>query len=98
MTEGVTNLKFEDFMKVELTVGKIKSVEDHPNADKLYVVNLDDGTENGRTICAGIKEHYSISDLEGLMVIFCGESSTKKTQGRHFRGHDARRLRMMMVW
>ena len=34
-----------------------------------YMSNLDDGTENGRTICAGIKEHYSISDLEGLMVI-----------------------------
>ena len=58
----------EDFLKVEMTVGKIKSVEDHPNADKLYVVNLDDGSENGRTICAGIKEHYSISELDKNLV------------------------------
>ena len=81
MKEGLTNLKFEDFMKVELTVGKIKSVEDHPNADKLYVVNLDDGTENGRTICAGIKDHYSISDLEGLMVIFVANLAPRKLRG-----------------
>ena len=81
VTEGLTNLKFEDFMKVELTVGKIKSVEDHPNADKLYVVRLDDGTENGRTICAGIKDHYSISDLEGLMVIFVANLAPRKLRG-----------------
>ncbi len=81
VTEGLTSLKFEDFLKVEMTVGKIKSVEDHPNADKLYVVNLDDGSENGRTICAGIKEHYSISELEGLMVIFVANLAPRKLRG-----------------
>ncbi|MAT86287.1 MAG: methionine--tRNA ligase [Euryarchaeota archaeon] len=81
VTEGLTSLKFDDFLKVEMTVGKIKSVEDHPNADKLYVVNLDDGSENGRTICAGIKEHYSISELEGLMVIFVANLAPRKLRG-----------------
>ena len=81
VTEGLTSLKFEDFLKVEMKVGKIKSVEDHPNADKLYVVNLDDGSENGRTICAGIKEHYSISELEGLMVIFVANLAPRKLRG-----------------
>ena len=31
-------------MQVNLRVGTIQRVEDHPNADKLYVVELDDGT------------------------------------------------------
>ena len=55
MPEGTTHLDFETFMEVELRVGRIVSVSDHENADKLYVVSIDDGTEEGRTICAGLK-------------------------------------------
>jgi methionyl-tRNA synthetase len=43
--EGIEYVDFETFMKVDLRVGKISSVEEHPNADKLYVVKLDDGTD-----------------------------------------------------
>ena len=43
---------FEDFKKLELKVGEIKEVDDHPNADKLYVLKVDIGEE--RTIIAGI--------------------------------------------
>ena len=39
---GIKYIDFETFMKVELNVGKITSVEDHPNADKLMIVNVDD--------------------------------------------------------
>lgn len=79
--EGVVHLKFEDFMKVELKVGKIKSVEDHPNADKLYVVNLDDGSSEGRTICAGLKEHYTTEDLHGKSVVFVANLAPRKLRG-----------------
>ena len=37
--EGVKYLNFDDFMKVDLKVGRILNVENHPNADKLYVIN-----------------------------------------------------------
>ena len=63
--EGITYLEFETFMKVNLRVGRILSVEDHPNADKLYVVRLDDGTDDGRTICAGLKAYYEPEEMEG---------------------------------
>ena len=43
--EGTTYLNFETFMEVDLRVGKISAVEDHPNADRLFVVTLEDGTE-----------------------------------------------------
>ena len=61
--EGIEYLDFETFMEVELRVGRIMSVEDHPNADRLYVVTLDDGSEQGRTICAGIKAYYATDEL-----------------------------------
>ena len=79
--EGIEYLDFETFMKVDLKVGKITSVEDHPNADKLYVVKLDDGTTNGRTICAGIKKYYSIEELTGKSVIFVSNLKPRPLRG-----------------
>ena len=79
-TEGIKFLEFDDFMKVELKVGKISSVEDHPDADKLYVVHLDDG-KNGRTICAGIKEYYTIEQLTGMTVVFVANLKPRPLRG-----------------
>jgi methionyl-tRNA synthetase len=33
----------EDFKKLELKVARIKEVQDHPNADKLYIIIIDLG-------------------------------------------------------
>ena len=81
MPEGVTYLDFETFMKVELRVGKILTVEDHENADKLYVISIDDGSENGRTICAGLKEYYSPSDMVDKTIVFVANLQPRKLRG-----------------
>ena len=80
-TEGVTYLDFETFMEVNLRVGRITSVADHPNADKLYVVQLDDGTAEGRTICAGLKEHYTPEEMEGKSVVFVENLKPRPLRG-----------------
>lgn len=79
--EGITYLEFETFMEVELRVGKIVTVEDHPNADRLYVVKLDDGTNTQRTICAGIKEYYSAADLQNMTVVFVANLKPRPLRG-----------------
>ena len=79
--EGVNFIEFDQFMAVDLKLGKILSVEDHPNADRLYVVNLDDGTEKGRTICAGLKEFYSKEDMVGMSVAFVANLAPRKLRG-----------------
>ena len=79
--EGIAYLEFETFMEVELRVGKIVNVEDHPNADRLYVVKLDDGTDSQRTICAGIKEYYSSEDLMGKTVVFVANLKPRPLRG-----------------
>lgn len=79
--EGITYLEFETFMEVELRVGKIVSVEDHPNADRLYVVKLDDGTDLQRTICAGIKEYYSVDELMNKSVVFVANLKPRPLRG-----------------
>ena len=79
--EGIEFVDFETFMKVDLRVGKITSVEDHPNADKLYVVKLDDGTDNGRTICAGLKNYYTIDEMTGKTVVFVSNLKPRPLRG-----------------
>ena len=79
--EGIAYVEFDTFMKVNLRVGKISSVEEHPNADKLYVVSLDDGTEAGRTICAGIKAYYTVEQMEGKLVVFVENLAPRKIRG-----------------
>jgi len=79
--EGIAYVDFETFMKVELRVGKIISVEEHPNADKLLVVRIDDGSEDGRTICAGLKEYYSADQMNGMHVIYVANLEPRKLRG-----------------
>ena len=79
--EGTTYLNFETFMEVDLRVGVISSVEDHPDADRLYVVKLDDGTADGRTICAGIKEYYQPADMIGKSVVFVSNLKPRPLRG-----------------
>lgn len=81
MPEGTTHLDFETFTKVELRTGKIIEVTDHDNADKLYVVKIDDGSEVGRTICAGIKEYYSPEQMVGKSIVFVANLKPRKLRG-----------------
>jgi len=43
-------------------------VEDHPNADKLYLVKIDVGDRVLQS-CAGLKNHYKKSELENRAVV-----------------------------
>lgn len=61
-------VKFEDFKKLDLKIAKILKVEDHPNADKLYLVTVATG-EAEKTIVAGIKPYYKKEELEGKSVV-----------------------------
>ena len=79
--EGADYIDFEDFMKVEMKTGKVISVEEHPNADKLYVITIQDGPDSTRTVCAGLKEYYNPTDLEGLNVVFVANLEPRKLRG-----------------
>ena len=58
----------EDFRKLELKVAKIKEVQDHPNADKLYIIIVDLGDKT-KQVVAGIKGSYQKEDLVGRQVV-----------------------------
>ena len=59
----------QDFQNVELKVGTVLSVEDHPNANKLMVIRVDLGEEKPRTLVAGLKEYYAYDELKGKQIV-----------------------------
>lgn len=61
-------ITLEDFKKLELKVAEIKEVNDHPRADKLYLIKLDLG-DKIKQVVAGIKTSYSKDELIGKQVV-----------------------------
>jgi len=63
-------IKFSDWQKMDLRVGKIKAVKDHPNAEKLYLLLIDIGPiEQNIQLVAGLKQHYKKEELLNKKVI-----------------------------
>lgn len=79
-------ISYEDFTKIDLRVAKIKSAEFHPNADKLIVLQLDDGSEAGRQICAGIRGHYEPEELVGKSIVIAANLEPRKIRGEISNG------------
>jgi methionine--tRNA ligase beta chain len=67
-SEGNKMIPFAEFQKLDLRVAKVLSVENHPNADKLYVLKIDlGGTE--RQIVAGLRAYYTPEQLLGSTIV-----------------------------
>lgn len=61
-------VSFAEFKKLELKVAQIKEVNDHPQADKLYVLTIDLGDKT-KQIVAGIKNSYKKEELIGKQIV-----------------------------
>jgi len=61
-------ISIEEFKKLDLRIARIKEVNDHPNADRLYVVRLVIGDQE-RDVVAGIKKGYNKEELLGKLVV-----------------------------
>ena len=72
---------FADFRKLDLRAGTIVNIQDHPDADKLYLLNVDVGEESPRQIVAGLKAFYSKEDLLDRKVIVVSNLKPAKLRG-----------------
>jgi methionyl-tRNA synthetase len=72
---------YEDFAKVQLIAGRIRSAKRHPDADKLLVLEVEDGADAPRTICAGIAPYYAPEDLVGKTVAIVANLAPRKLRG-----------------
>lgn len=84
--EAKPTIPFEDFAKLDLRVATVTKAEHHPNADRLLKVQLDDGTPEGRQICAGIRAWYEPEALVGKRVVFVANLEPRKIRGEISQG------------
>jgi methionyl-tRNA synthetase len=75
----------EDFAKVEMRVGQIKTAERIVGADKLLKLTVDIGTEI-RQICAGIAQYYEPEKLIGRRVAVVVNLAPRKLRGVESNG------------
>lgn len=61
-------VSFDDFKKLDLKVGEIITVEHVPNADKLYVLQVDVGGSQIQLV-AGLRQAYKEDDLKGKRIV-----------------------------
>ncbi len=84
--------KFKNaFEKLNLKVAKIESIEPHPDADKLYVMQISVGaTENGtsekRQLVAGLRPYFSEEELLGRNVVIVSNLKPAKLRGQMSQG------------
>jgi methionyl-tRNA synthetase len=71
--------------RLDVRVARILDVRDHPNADKLYVMDVDLGDER-RQIVAGIRENYAKEDLKGRTIAFLANLQPAKLRGIESNG------------
>jgi len=54
---------------LDIRVGRITKVWEHPEADKLYCEEIDVGEDEPRTVASGLKPYMKTDDMEGKLVL-----------------------------
>ena len=73
---------FKDWEKLDLRIGTIKAVKQHPNADRLYVLLVDMGEdEQDRELVAGLKKYYEEQELIGKKIVVFTNLEPKMVRG-----------------
>ena len=75
----------EEFKKIELVVAQIKEVKEHPNADRLYVLQVDTG-KDVRQIVAGIRKAYTPEQLVNRKIILIANMEPAIIRGEASNG------------
>ena len=79
-------VSFEDFEKLDIRVGTIKTCEKVKKANKLLKFTIDDGSGTDRTIVSGIAKFYNPEELVGKQVCFIANFAPRKLMGIESQG------------
>ncbi len=84
--EGLAEIVYDDFAKVELRVAEVIDCKPIKRAKKLLELTLNDGTKTPRTIASGIAKWYSPEDLIGKKVIIVANLAPRTLCGVESHG------------
>ena len=94
-------ITIEEFRRLELIVAQIKDVQEHPNADKLYVLKVDTGGGE-KQLVAGIRNSYTKEQLTGRKIIMVNNLEPavirgEKSEGMLLAASDENRLSILSL-
>ncbi len=75
----------EDFQKLDIRIGEIKSAEDVPESDKLVKLKVDIAGQE-KQIVAGLRPEYSSQDLVGKQIVVLTNLKPAKIKGIESQG------------
>ncbi len=81
LVEKIEKIQLAEMFPLQLKVGQIKEVKDHPNADSLYVLQVDLGGTGVKQVVAGLKKKFSADQLLGKKLVFCTNLKPAKLRG-----------------
>lgn len=84
--EGLAEIQFDDFAKVELRVAEVIECEPIKKAKKLLKLQVNDGTDELRQIVSGIAPWYKPEDLIGKKVVIVANLKPAKLCGEMSNG------------
>ncbi|KAK3795103.1 hypothetical protein RRG08_028304 [Elysia crispata] len=70
-----------DISRLDMRVGKIVAIEKHPDADSLYVEQVDLGEGRNRSICSGLVKHIPINAMKDRFAVFMCNLKPAKMRG-----------------
>lgn len=76
--------EFSGLAKLDLVIGRIKEVSDHPKADKLFVETVDIGKDI--QIVSGLRGHYTAEQLKGRSVVIVANLEPATLRGVRSEG------------
>lgn len=79
-------IDIDDFAKIELRVGEVRTAERIPKADKLLLITVDIGEEKPRQILAGIAQYYEPESLIGRKIVVVANLKPRKLRGYESQG------------
>ncbi|XP_077102288.1 aminoacyl tRNA synthase complex-interacting multifunctional protein 1a [Siphateles boraxobius] len=70
-----------DVSRLDLRVGRIISAEKHPDADSLYVEQVDVGDAAPRTVVSGLVKHIPLEQMQNRMAVLLCNLKPAKMRG-----------------
>lgn len=70
---------------LDLRVARVIRAREHPNADRLVVLDIDLGEEQ-RQIVAGIAQHYDLEELDGRHIVVVANLASARLRGEISQG------------
>jgi len=70
-----------DVSRLDFRIGKIVSVKKHPDADTLYIEEVDVGEAAARTVVSGLVRHVTLQEMDGRLAVFLCNMKPAKMRG-----------------